>query len=150
MFIAKCSGWKNHTGKIIFLMIACSLAGCSHHDDAEQTKSLYRAINKSDTAILKIQLNEKDFNGQLEIYNESSKDSGDVNGVIKGDTLKGTYYFKHDEYAKWERIPIALLKRDQKLIMGVGTIEIYMNMTFFKKTVPINYDLVKYRFEKTK
>ena len=140
----------NIPGLIVIIAIANFLCGCSNSDKREkQTKVLYSAIKENDTARLKLEFGEKAFDGQLEIsYKGLYKDSGSVNGIIKGDTLKGTYYFQRYGIPKWERIPISLLKRDSKLIMGVGDMEIYMNMTFFKKTVPIDYENVKFIFEK--
>ena len=136
------------------LIVAAAVlgAGCSNTDKPEkQTKILYSAVKLNDTARLKLEFGEKAFDGQLEIsYKGLYKDSGSVNGIIKGDTLKGTYYFQRYGIPKWERIPISLLKKDSKLIMGVGTMEIYMNMTFFKKTIPIDYQNVKFIFEKVR
>jgi len=136
------------------MIAVLSLSACAgtEGDSMEKpNKVMYHAIDKNDTARLNIQLGEKAFDGQLEIsYNSLYKDSGDVNGIIKGDTLKGTYYFQHYGIPKWERIPISILRKDSKLIMGVGDMEIYMNMTFFKKRIPIDYQHVKFIFEKAK
>ena len=138
---------------VIPLLMLSGITGCSADSgnvDENKPKIAYHSIYKNDTASLKLRLGEKAFDGQLEInYNGLYKDSGDVNGIIKGDTLKGTYYFQHYGIDKWERIPISLLKKEEKLIMGVGAMEIYMNMTFFKKTEPIDYKKVKFTFEKT-
>jgi hypothetical protein len=118
---------------------------------AEGQKVLYRSVSKDDTASLNILLTDKTFEGQYEInYHGLYKDSGDVNGILKGDTLKGTYHYQHYGTEEFYRIPIALLKRKDKLVMGVGDMEIYMNMTFFKKTVPIDYENPKFIFEKVK
>ncbi len=127
-----------------------TISGCSSHDvDDNENKVLYRAINKGDTASLKVKLVDKEFYGQYEInYHGAYKDSGDVNGIIKGDTLKGTFHFQSYGIEKWYRIPISLLKKDDKLIMGVGSMEIYMNMTFFTKNVPIDYQHPKFVFER--
>ena len=137
---------------IVLIISAFCLSACAGSEGdsiAKQSKIMYHAVDKNDIAKLNIQLGEKAFDGQLEItYNSLYKDSGDVNGIIKGDTLKGTYYFQHYGIPKWERIPISILKKDSKLIMGVGDMEIYMNMTFFKKRVPIDYKHVKFTFEK--
>jgi len=129
---------------IAFLISACA----SKEAKRDQIKTLYHSVNKSDTAQLNIVLNDKEFYGQYEInYGGLYKDSGDVSGVLKGDTLKGTYRYQHYGTEAWHRIPIALLKKDDKLIMGIGVMEIYMNMTFFKKTVPIDYQNSKFVFE---
>jgi hypothetical protein len=118
-------------------LVAATVFLCScqtNEPTASKTKTLYTSVYKNDTASLKLHSSDKEFDGQMEInYNGLYKDSGDVNGIIKGDTLKGTFYFQHYGIEKKERIPISLLKRGSKLIMGVGSMEIYMNMTFFKK-----------------
>jgi len=131
--------------------VLCLYSCQNNETSAVKTKTLYQSVYKNDTASLKLHSGAKEFDGQLEInYNGLYKDSGDVNGIVKGDTLKGTFYFQHYGIEKKERIPISLLKDGSKLIMGVGTMEIYMNMTFFKKTVPIDYKNVKFTFEKVK
>ena len=130
---------------IVFLLSACGSSGVNDNE----TKTLYQAVAKDDTARLKIKLTDKTFYGQMEIlYGKQYKDSGDVNGIIKGDSLLGTYHFQHYGIEEWHRIPIALLKRDKKLIMGVGSMVIYMNMTFFDKKIPVDYEHPKFVFEK--
>lgn len=130
---------------ILFIVAGCGNPGA----DDGRAKVLYRAINKDDTADLKVKLIGREFYGQFEInYHGVYKDSGDVNGIIKGDTLRGTYHYQHYGIETWHRIPIALLKKDNKLIMGVGAMEIYMNMTFFTKSIPIDYQHPKFIFEK--
>lgn len=126
------------------------ICACSGENvDQNSTKTLYRAISKDDTATFKISLTDKEFFGQLEInYHGAYKDSGGVTGIVKGDTLRGTYRFQHYGVETWYRTPIALLKKNNKLIMGIGTMEIYMNMRYFKKNVPIDYENPKFIFEK--
>lgn len=136
---------------LLYISIAFTVvAGCGNRDvNDKETKVLYRAVNNDDTASLNITFKDKQFYGQYEInYHGVFKDSGDVNGVIKGDTLKGTYHYQHYRIQEWYRIPIALLKKKNKLIMGIGSMEIYMNMTFFTKNIPIDYQHPKFVFEK--
>lgn len=138
------------TIKILCIGLVCIIYGCYNNaPDSDETKSLYEAINKNDTASLRVILKKNEFYGQFEInYHGQYKDSGDVNGILKGDTLKGTFHYQQYGNSTWYRIPIALLKKDNKLIMGSGDMEIFMNMTFFKKTVPIDYQNPKFIFEK--
>lgn len=126
------------------------LSGCENKEtDRNATKTLYQATNQGDTATLKIKLTDKEFYGQYEInYHGAYKDSGDVTGIVKGNTLRGTYRFQHYGIEKWHSTPIALLKKDGKLILGEGSLEIYMNMAYFKKNTPINYKNPKFVFEK--
>lgn len=142
----------SHIAAILFLFVALLIDGCSPSGPApKETTVLYRAIAKTDTANLKINYSGNAFYGQMEInYGGAYKDSGDVNGVVKGDTLKGTYYFQHYGIELKQRIPISMLKKNNTLILGVGEMEIYMNMTFFKKTVPIDYQHTKFNFEQLK
>jgi len=139
--------------KILCLVGAFGIYGCSGTsvDQKNDTKTLYRAINKDDTATLKINLTDKEFYGQFEInYHGAYKDSGNVTGIVKGNTLMGTYHFQHYGIETWDKTPVAFLKKDDKLIMGVGAMEIYMNIRYFKKNVPIDYNNPKFVFEKTR
>lgn len=135
---------------ILVIVMMPFIAGCGHEEaKADETKVLYKAIAKDDTASLHIHIDEKEFYGQYEInYHGSFKDSGDVSGIIHGDTLKGTYHYQHYGIEQWRRIPISLLRKDEKLIMGVGAMEIYMNMTFFKKGEPLDYAHPKFVFSR--
>ena len=133
-----------------FLGIIFILSSCHNSEtDRNSVKTLYQAINNGDTATFKIKLTDKEFYGQYEVnYHGAYKDSGDVMGIVKGDTLKGTYRFQHYGIEKWHTTPIALLKKDDQLIMGEGSLEIYMNMPYFKKNIPIKYKNPKFVFEK--
>lgn len=130
---------------LLLSVVSCNNEAINEH----QQKVFYHAVNKSDTAKLSIELTDKVFEGQFEINHHGMyKDSGDVNGVVKGDTLKGTFHYQSYGVEKWYRIPIALLKKNEQLIMGVGSMEIYMNMTFFSKKTPIDYLHPQFTFEK--
>lgn len=134
-----------HSLVLLFMLSSCSNEAINDH----QHKILYYAVNRFDTAKLSIDLTDKVFEGQFEINHRGVfKDSGDVNGVVKGDTLMGTFHYQSYGVEKWYRIPIALLKKDKKLIMGVGSMEIYMNMTFFTKNTPIDYEHPQFTFQK--
>lgn len=133
-----------------FLMIAVCSCSSTESIDKNDVKTLYSGINKSDTAKLFIKLTDKEFYGQLEInYRGAFKDSGDVSGIVKGDTLKGTYRYQHYGIEKWHSMPISLLKKHNQLIMGEGPMEIYMGMYYFKKNRPIDYQKPKFVFENT-
>jgi len=136
--------------KILCACLAIVLSGCNSDAVSDGgPKVLYRAVDKKDTASFKVYFTPKEFHGQFEInYAGVYKDSGDVNGIIKGDTLMGTFHYQSYGIEKWYRIPIALLKKDGRLIMGIGSMEIYMNMTFFTKSIPIDYQHPKFVFEK--
>lgn len=138
--------------KLIGLGLIMILNSCysGANKGKDEVKTLYRAINKNDTATFDIKLNDKEFYGQLEInYRGAYKDSGGVSGIVKDSILKGTYRFRHYGIEKWHSIPVSFLKKDNQLIMGEGSMEIYMGMYYFKKNTPINYQNTKFVFEKT-
>jgi hypothetical protein len=135
-------------GLILFLALSgCDTSGVDH----STTKMWYRAIDKDDTATFKVSVTDQQFKGQFEInYHGSYKDSGEVSGYVRGDTLVGNYLFQHYGMEQLRRIPVALLKKDGKLILGVGAMEIFLDRTYFKKNAPIDYKNVKFVFEKMK
>jgi len=111
---------------------------------------VYRAVNNKDTAILAINKSNKRFYGRYEIsYYRVGKDSGDVRGDIKGDTLRGDFHYISNG-GSWKRIPIALLKKQNKLFLGSGIIGTYMNLPCFIPGIPIDYNNSKFVFEEVK
>lgn len=127
------------------LIWSCDTSGSDH----KTTKMLYRAINKTDTAVFNVSVTDGQFKGLYEIsYGGEYRDSGEVSGYVKGDTLAGNYLYQRVGIEQLHRIPIALLKKGDKLIMGVGSMEIYLERTYFKPGVPIDYEHVKFIFEK--
>lgn len=99
--------------------------------------------------MLNIYLTGKEFYGQLEInYKGLYKDSGNVTGIVKGDTLKGTYRYRHYCIETWHSIPIALLRKGNRLVMGKGETEIYAGMRYFRKDIAIDYQDPKFVFKK--
>lgn len=130
---------------VSILIISCN----SKENKEEYQEFTYRAIHQKDTAILKLNINDKRFFGRYEIlYHQIGKDSGDVRGDIKGDTLRGDYHFISNG-GSWKRIPLALLKKDKKLILGNGVIGTYMNLPCFIQGT-LNYNDPTFVFEEIK
>jgi hypothetical protein len=126
---------------IIFLLCTC----CTSKADAEKTV-FYRAINKNDTALLNIHIDEAGFYGQYEIrYGGSGKDSGDVKGTIKHDTLSGDFYYRPYGGGRRKRVPFAALRSHGKLFLGSGAIGDYMNIPHY--IPPVKYNNPKFIFE---
>lgn len=125
------------------------LISCNSKEEKDKyNRVFYRAINNKDTAILDININNKRFYGRYEIsYYKVGKDSGDVRGDLRGDTLRGDFHFISNG-GSWKRIPIALLKKENKLISGTGVIATYFNLPCFMPGVPIEYENSKFVFEK--
>ncbi|OYX84897.1 MAG: hypothetical protein B7Y83_06640 [Flavobacteriales bacterium 32-34-25] len=84
------------------------------------------------------------------IYGGSRKDSGEIRGIISGDTLKGSFYYSSYGGGTLKRYPVAMLKRENKWLLGKGVISIYMGIPSYLKTEPIDYSDPKFIFEEVK
>jgi hypothetical protein len=133
-------------------VITVLFQGCFSKEKEPKTENLsYLAIKGRDTASLNLVITGTFFKGKYEVnYHGSHKDSGDVKGRIKGDTLLGDYFFQHYGMEKWHRAPIALLKRNDQLVMGVGATETFLSKSYFRKGTVIDYDHVKFIFQRKK
>lgn len=134
---------------LIVSLLAAFLFSCHLKEEKDKyNRVMYRAVNKKDTAILDLNLNDKRFYGRYEIiYHEFGKDSGDVRGDFRGDTLRGDFHYISNG-GGWRRIPIAILKKDNKLILGKGIVGTYFNLPLFLPGVPIEYTNSDFVFEK--
>ena len=117
---------------IIFTLLLAFLISCNSKEEKDKYNHvLYQAVSDKDTAIIAIYMNAKRFYGRYEIsYYKIGKDSGDVRGDITGDTLRGDFHFISNG-GSWKRIPIALLKKENKLFLGSGIMGTYMNLPCF-------------------
>ncbi|MBF7093273.1 hypothetical protein IUY40_17200 [Flavobacterium sp. ALJ2] len=126
--------------------------GCNTKEKAAKEKqSIYRAVNaNNDTATLSIVINKTRFYGQYEIkYGETTKDSGSVKGNIKDNILLGEYYCR-PYGGNLKRVPISLLRKDDKLFLGNGVITTYLGLPCFAAGVPITYTDAEFVFEEIK
>lgn len=115
----------------------------------EKYSVCYMAIDKTDTAWLKLDTSDKKrILGEM-VFNYTNKNRyvGLIKAVFAGDTLKGNYSFKLNEVDKWYKNPIALLKHRDNLTMGIGEIYTLWGSGFFLKTVPINYERARFVFK---
>lgn len=140
----------NKKSFFFLLLIVAIVVSCNSKENKnEYQEVLYRAVNNKDTAILKLNISDKRFFGHYEIsYYQIGKDSGDVRGDIKGDTLRGDFHYISNG-GSWKRIPLALLKKEDKLHQGTGVIGTYMNLPCFIHGT-LNYNNPKFVFEKIK
>lgn len=135
---------------IVSLSLAFLISCNSKEEKDQYNHVVYRAVNNKDTAIIVININDKRFYGRYEIsYYKIGKDSGDVRGDIRGNTLRGDFHYISNG-GNWKRIPIALLKKDSKLFLGNGVIGTYMNLPCFMPGTPIDYSNSKFVFEEVK
>ncbi|MEL1254638.1 hypothetical protein AAEO57_12680 [Flavobacterium sp. DGU38] len=117
---------------ITFYVLFTFLMSCNSKEQKDKyNEVVYRAVNNKDTATLAIKISDKRFYGRYErSYYRNGKDSGDVRGDIKGDTLRGDFHYITSG-GSWKRVPIALLKKENKLFLGNGVIGTYMNLPCF-------------------
>lgn len=109
----------------------------------------YKAIYEKDTIDLKLNtLKNGKLTGDMVMkVAPSTVRTGEVAGEFHGDTLFVDYTFK--ELASKDRVfknPMALLKRDKQLILGNGTMQTTMGVTYLVKDKPIDFERVKYKF----
>lgn len=132
------------------LLILIVIVSCNSKENKDNYKEVfYQAVNDKDTAVLAIKVSDKRFYGRYEIsYYQFGKDSGDVRGDIKGNTLTGDFHYISNG-GSWKRIPLALLKKDNKLILGNGVIGTYMNLPCFIQGT-LNYNDPKFVFKEVK
>ena len=134
---------------LLSFFIGCNTKPTVEEQMKKENTICYRAVSKTDTGWLKIdtatyqKLGTLDFNypGEKRLY------EGQFKGAMIGDTLKGHYDFKVNKVDKWYRNPVALLKRDGKLIMGVGTFSMVWGSGYFDEKIPINYEKGRFIFE---
>lgn len=134
---------------LVVSLLSVFLFSCNSKEDKDKyDRAFYRAVNGKDTAILDIKINDKRFYGRYEVtYHKFGKDSGDVRGDMHGDTLRGDFHYISNG-GSWKRIPIALLKKDDKLILGKGVVGTYFNLPLFIPEIPIEYNNSEFVFEK--
>lgn len=110
----------------------------------------YQAIYEKDTLQLKLNtLKNGKLTGNLIMkVAPSTVRSGEVAGEFHGDTLFVDYTFVDgtNNNAKFKN-PMALLKRDKQLILGNGTMQTTMGVTYLVKDKPIDFENVKYKFD---
>ncbi|QOG01946.1 hypothetical protein [Flavobacterium sp. MDT1-60] len=109
----------------------------------------YKAIYEKDTIDLKVNtLKNGKISGDMvmKVANAPER-TGEVAGEFKGDTLFVDYTFVDttNKNTKFKN-PMALLKRDSQLILGNGTMQTTMGVTYLVKDKPIDFENVKYKF----
>lgn len=144
------------------LVICIGLQSCKNEEkqkEAEAAKAdgetivsteCYRAIYEKDTVDLKLNnlKNGKVSGNMIMKVAPVTVRNGEVTGEFHGDTLFIDYTFK--EAATKDKIfknPMALLKRDKQLILGNGTMQTTMGVTYLVKDKPIDFERVKYKFD---
>ncbi len=115
----------------------------------EKKMACYRSISRGDTAWLSIDTAQKVITGEFTVnyFTKMEIFDGKFAGSMYGDTLKGYFDFKVNGANPSFRNPLAFLKRDGKLTMGVGQFMMVMGTAHFDDKVPIDYDKGRFIFE---
>lgn len=112
----------------------------------------YVACFEKDTIDLKINtLKNGKISGNMEmrLLNMPIK-TGKIAGEFRGDTLFADYSFIQGTNEKVVfKNPMALLKKDNQLILGNGKIVTYLGASYFEKGEKIDFENVKYKFVQT-
>jgi len=150
------------------LVISCLLLSCigfqsckndEKQKEAEAAKAegekvasvqCYKAVYEKDTIDLKLNtLKNGKLSGDMVMkVAPSTVRTGEVAGEFHGDTLFIDYTFK--ESANKDKVfknPMAFLKKDKQLILGNGTMQTTMGVTYLVKDKPIDFERVKYKFD---
>jgi hypothetical protein len=111
----------------------------------------YTAVQGADSAFIKLNSAATGkITGNLEIiYAGKPGHKGTLSGEFRGDTLYADYFFKTGGAETNYKNPMAILKDGDRMILGVGEIESYLGKSYFKEGVPINYEIAKFKFDKT-
>lgn len=130
------------------IIFACQQQKPKETSAAEKKMVCYQSISGADTAWLSIDTAKKIINGDLTFTYTDKKEKyeGQFKGEMYGDTLRGHYDFKINKAEKWNRNPVAFLKKDGKLTMGVGKFMLIMGSAHFDNKVPIDYNQGRFVF----
>lgn len=141
----------------LFIFSVCALSTLVFSCNREQPKqavvekkmACFRSVSLGDTAWLSIDTAQKTIKGTLRVnyVNKMEIYDGRFTGKMYGDTLKGHYDFKINKADPAFRNPLAFLKRDKKLTMGVGKFMTVMGSAQFDDRVPIDYGKGRFVFE---
>lgn len=137
------------------LMFSCNQAeqkSAELKDSLTTQKECFLAIDAKDSANLVVNTHEEGkITGHLVInYVDKGKNDGEISGEYKGDTLFVDYTFKIGTTNETVyKNPLAFLKKDGKLILGVGQIETSLGRSYFVKGKPISFDKGRFTFEPT-
>lgn len=142
----------------LYLFFLLSFASCAGNGSKKvqsaETDSIieskcYLAIDGKDSAFLNVKtLKSGKISGDLLItFENMPKNEGEIEGTTKGDTLFVDYSFKVGQSNVIKKNPLAFLKKDRALILGVGVIETAFGKSYFVKKKPINFERGRFKFE---
>jgi hypothetical protein len=133
----------------LFILSSCRRELSIEEQMEKKTTACYIAVAGKDTAWLTLDTAKYAPVGILEFnYAEQKKRYlGQFKGTKHGDTIRGHFDFKINKVDKWYRNPVAFLKSENKLIMGLGSFVTIWGSPQFDANVPIDYEKGKFVFE---
>ncbi len=148
---------KKNTLYLIFsafpLLFACNQTekkAANTEADSLTNETCYAAVFEKDSANLSLSVHQSGkVTGKLMVsYGSKTTNKGEIEGAFKGDTLMVDYRFKTGtDSVNVFTNPLAFLKKEGKLIMGVGQIETSLGRSYFVKGKPINFEAAKFTFQ---
>jgi hypothetical protein len=114
-----------------------------------QSKNCYVAVDNKDSAFLNLNTYAKGkVKGNLTFkYHDKAKNAGSVDGSYSGDSLYVDYVFMIGDQKRTYKNPLAFLKRDGNLVLGVGEIITYLGKSYLDKKTPIDYSKGRFVFK---
>ncbi len=132
-----------------FFIFSCNREQPPKKAAIEKKMACYRAVSAGDTAWLSIDTAQKVIAGTLTVNYTAKMEifDGKFTGRMYADTLKGYFDFKINKGKEPFRNPVAFLRRDNKLTMGIGKFMMVMGSAHFDDKVPIDYESSRFVFE---
>nr|WP_294926859.1 hypothetical protein [uncultured Flavobacterium sp.] len=119
------------------------------NDEKIISTQCYKAVYEKDIIDLDLHtLKSGKVGGNMVMKVDNAERTGEIKGEFHGDTLFVDYTFTDsaNKNAKFKN-PMAFLKRDKQLILGNGTMQTTMGVTYLVKDKPIDFENVKYKFD---
>lgn len=109
---------------VLFLLVGCK-------SDKAKQQMFFTATDSKRTSLLVLSVKNNQFYGQYKVeHAESIIDSGEVRGVVSGDTLKGRFTYR--SYGGSQEVkPFLLLKRGDTLKLGSGIAYTYLKIPYY-------------------
>ncbi|MEL1255276.1 hypothetical protein AAEO57_15915 [Flavobacterium sp. DGU38] len=150
--------------KLVLSCLILSLTGlqsCKNDEKQKETEAAkaegekvvstqcYKAIYENDNIDLKLNnLKNGKISGSMSMkVSGAAERIGEIKGEFHGDTLFADYTFTEGADKKTFKNPMAFLKKDKQLILGNGTMQTTMGVTYLVKDKPIDFERVKYKFD---
>lgn len=138
------------------VLISALFFGCNREQPpkkpaVDKKLACYQSISGVDTAWLAIDTAQSEISGTFKVNYATKMEifHGRFNGKMYGDTIKGYFDFKINKGKEPFRNPLAFLKRDGKLIMGIGQFMTVMGTAHFDDKVPIDYTRARFIFQES-